>query len=200
MHRFQRGDAQAFNTIYNRFFTPLRHFSGRLTCQKQFADDITIETFAKLYRLCANFDNVANVKAFLYVTARNACYDHLAYSHRTVQGPSIHNRPSELRSLHAINHESQLAEVLKTVQEAVDSLPAENGRVLKLAYQQGYKNAGIAQELGLTESAVRSYRRGGIKLLRIALFREQQPEAALNCLNLVRMQEARQVAAEYSTP
>ena len=141
---------------------------------------------------------MANVKAFLYVTARNACYDHLAYSHRTVADPASLNRPSKLRSLQSIEQGDQLAAVLKTVQDAIDSLPGENGRVLKLAYQQGYKNVGIARELGLTESAVRSYRRGGIKLLRIALFQEQQPEAALNCLNLVRMQEAGQVEAELS--
>lgn len=91
MYRFQQGDAIAFNTIYNRYYSSLRYFSQRLTCQKREAEDIAVETFVKLYRLCGNFENVANIRAFLYVTARNACYDYLSYTHRR---PS-HEKESE---------------------------------------------------------------------------------------------------------
>ncbi|MDF2188578.1 sigma-70 family RNA polymerase sigma factor [Paraflavitalea sp. CAU 1676] len=190
MRRFQQGEALAFNSIYNRFFTSLRHFSGRLTCQKQHAEDITVETFAKLYRLCGNFDSVANIKAFLYVTARNACYDHLAYSHRL---PALPEGAGDNRRLHLLRGDNELPAVLRIVQESIDQLPGEYGSVLKLAYQQGLKNISIARELSLTESAVRGYRRSAIKLLRIALFEQRQPEAALCCIDLIRLLDARQV-------
>lgn len=188
MIRFQQGEAMAFNTIYNRFFTSLRHFTHRLTCQKEYAGHITVETFAKLYRLCNNFENIANVKAFLYVTARNACYEYLALSHRKQMEQHSSPRP-QIRPFRS-DYEKDMdpVDIGQALTEAVNALPVFHRRVFRLAYQQGRKTAEIARDLQLTETAVRGYRRDSIRLLRIALFERQLPEAALSCLNLARLQ------------
>lgn len=186
MIRFQQGEAMAFNTIYNRFFTSLRQFTHRLTCHRDQAEQIAVDTFAKLYRLYGNFDNIANIKAFLYVTARNAAYDFLARLNRRIRDNSALAMPDEWPSLYLADVKDDAASSRNAVVAAVDTLPDNHSRVFRLAYQHGLKTAEIARDLQLTETAVRGYRRGSLKLLRIALFEKRLPEAALNCLQLAR--------------
>lgn len=187
MIRFQQGEAMAFNTIYNRFFTSLRQFTNRLTCQREQAGQITVETFAKLYHLCGNFDNLANIKAFLYVTARNASYEFLARSHRPLPEDGGRAASPDGPSCYLSDARDHTAASRKAVEDVVDGLPGNHSRVFRLAYQHGLKTAEIARDLQLTETAVRGYRRNSIKLLRIALFKRRLPEAALNCLQLARL-------------
>ncbi len=186
IQRFQQGDAMAFNTIYNRFYTSLRYFSQRLTCQKRESEDIAVETFVKLYRLCGNFENVANIRAFLYVTARNACYDYLSYTHRRPAYEKEASGDFAEQEVYPVREEPDTTLALKAVFEAVESLPEECGKVFKLAYVQGLKTTDIARLLAIPEQTVRSHRRRSIKLLRIALFEKRLPEAALICLSMVR--------------
>ncbi|AXY73771.1 RNA polymerase sigma factor [Paraflavitalea soli] len=186
IQRFQQGDAMAFNTIYNRFYSTLRYFSQRLTCQKREAEDIAVETFVKLYRLCGNFENVANIRAFLYVTARNACYDYLSYSHRRpAYEKELHTDFAE-QEIYPLKDEIDNTNALKAIFEAIERLPEECGKVFKLAYVQGFKTTDIVRLLAIPEQTVRSHRRRSVKLLRIDLFEQRLPEAALACRSIVR--------------
>lgn len=183
MHRFQQGDAMAFNTIYNRYYSSLRYFSQRLTCRRQESEDIAIETFIKLYRLCGNFDNMANIRAFLYVTARNACYDYLSWAHRRPIGEKGSDAGMEVFTF---KDEVDHSLLLKAVKEAIESLPDEYGKVFKLAYIQGLKTTDIARLLTIPESTARGHRRQSVKMMRIALFEKRMPEIALLCLSMAR--------------
>jgi RNA polymerase sigma factor (sigma-70 family) len=186
--RFRQGDATAFNTVYNRHYSTLRYFSFRLISQKQEAEEITNDTFMKLFFLCRNFDNMANIRAFLYVTARNACYDYLAYSHRHPVELQAHgNRQQQETDIH---HRTALTAVF----DAIESLPADYHQVFKLAYVKGKKVTDIAGQLQLNEQAVRNYKKRSIQLLRIALFERQLPSAALNCISMVK--KGRQAAVQ----
>lgn len=186
IHRFQKGDARAFNTIYNRYFYSLRYFSLRLICQKQEAEEITVETFLKLYRLCANFENIANIRAFLYVTARNACYDYLSWMHRQPAEPSLMTAGPD--GEYRYPGGSGLAEdqILRALFEAIESLPPEHYQVFKLSYVRGQKTGDIADMLQTNAQAVKVVKRRAIQLLRIALFEKNLPEAALGYLSMVK--------------
>ena len=186
MRRFQRGDAAAFNTIYNRYFSSLRYFSYRLINQKQEAEDIAIETFVKLFRLCGNFETVANIRAFLYVTARNACYDYLSYIHRQpVRDKDYSSAFADLEG-YAAKEDMHTETILKAIFEAIENLPEESCKVFKMTYVEGIKTATVAQLLNISEQAVRNHKRRSIQLLRIDLFRKCQPGAALVCLSRVK--------------
>jgi len=187
MHRFRNGDALAFNTVYNRYYSTLRYFSLGLISQKQQAEYITVETFVKLYRLCRNFESMASIRAFLYVTARNACYDYLAYSHHRPEEPQEQHEDD---SQEPLPPDTEAAIAAKALAEAIENLPATYYEVFKLAYQQGHKAISIARYLRVNEQAVRNYKRRSIQLLRIALFEMNQLSAALTCLSLVKTGQA----------
>jgi RNA polymerase sigma factor (sigma-70 family) len=179
MHRFQKGDAVAFNTIYNRYYSLLRDFSFRLICQKQEAEDIVIETFVKLFRLYGNFESVANIRAFLYVTARNACYDYLFYTHRRPAQEKEFAGTLRQQGHYPGKGEPETEGMLQAVLEAIENLPEESCRIFKMIYLQGLKTTAIAQLLHVSEQSVRQHKRHSIQLLRIALFERRLPAAAL---------------------
>ena len=74
---FHRGEEAAFKTIFKMFYPEIRYFTFRLTANMPEAEDITSTTFEKLFRMHKVFDNPNNIRAFLYKTARNHCFDYL---------------------------------------------------------------------------------------------------------------------------
>jgi RNA polymerase sigma factor (sigma-70 family) len=190
--RFRQGDAEAFNTVYNRHYSTLRYFSFRLISQKSEAEAITVDTFMKLFFLCRNFDTMANIRAFLYVTARNACYDYLSYKHRHPAEHQDYQPETQENGAYGATREN--GNVLMAVFDAIENLPAAYHQVFKLAYVKGQKVTSIAEDLRLKEQAVRNYKKRSIQLLRIALFQKNLPSAALTCLSMVK--KGRQTAMQ----
>jgi len=64
---------RAYELYYMRIFTLVYN----LVRNTPEAQDITIDTFVKLWRQRANFEHLNNINAFLYVASRNACLDYL---------------------------------------------------------------------------------------------------------------------------
>src|SRR5690242_1333300 len=79
-------DGRVFNELYEEFSAPLYYFSTSLTQDAEESKDIVSTTFNTLWTLRNNFNSLANIKAFLYITARNRCFDFLRYRHRQAEG------------------------------------------------------------------------------------------------------------------
>src|SRR5260370_2176222 len=84
---FRTGDRGQFKNAYDLFYEPIFMFVYNLVRSEQEAQDITIETFAKLWQLRANFENLTNIKTFLYVTSLNPTLHPFPklHRHRSIQ-------------------------------------------------------------------------------------------------------------------
>ena len=168
--QFNHGDTEAFTAIYNKYHLTLYSFVNKFLPEREDAEDITADVFVKLWKLRANFDNIKNIEAFLYITGRNACLDYLRHLQRQ------HEKQKEL--LHVllqepadgILQENLKAEVLKTIHKEIDSLPRSCRKVFKMAYLEGLTNGQIAETLKINNQSVRNHKQRAIKILRIALF------------------------------
>lgn len=61
------------NDIVKKYLTPVYSFVFRLVQDKDLAEDITQETFIKVWK---KIDEKQNVRAFLFTVARNLAFDH----------------------------------------------------------------------------------------------------------------------------
>ena len=77
--RFRAGSLDDFQCVYELYYDTMYVFAYNLIHNEAEAQDMTTETFIKLWRLHANFESLNNIKAFLYVTNRNACLDALRF-------------------------------------------------------------------------------------------------------------------------
>ena len=168
---FTRRDPRAFKVVFDLFYTELRYFTEKVIGDSEEAQDITIKTFTKLYKRCELFNSPENIKAFLFITARNNCLDFLRHKKR------LQSRQKDLR-LEMIarlsedqSYENRLIEagVTAKVYEAVEQLPAECKKVFKLLFYQGLEQAKVASQLNISISTVRSQKSRALQLLRISL-------------------------------
>src|SRR5260370_13259962 len=75
--QFNQGNSRAYTTIYNLCAPSIYYFAKRFVDDRAVAEEITADTFIKLYRLHTKFDTLPNIQAFLRITTRNACLNYL---------------------------------------------------------------------------------------------------------------------------
>src|SRR6202012_1139301 len=71
--RLRAGDEAAFRYIVDRYFPIITHFALRIVADRPSAEDVAEETFIKLWHNHSRVGNFQSVKAFLFITAKNAC-------------------------------------------------------------------------------------------------------------------------------
>jgi RNA polymerase sigma-70 factor (family 1) len=166
----KRGDAPAFDQVYNLYFKSLCYFAEKITGDGASAEDIATESFVKLLQKNPDFETLQHLRSFLYTSTRNACIDLLRMRKRHYQAHSAIKYLAEI-SEEATEHAVIMAEVLQAIYSAIDLLPDKCKSVVKLALIDGLDNEQIANKTGMTYQTVRNYKSEGIKLLRISLFK-----------------------------
>jgi len=179
--QFTQGNTRAFTTIYNIYYPRLFNFAKRMVENRQEAQDITAETFVKLWRLHQNFSTHEKIRAFLFVTARNACYDVLKYNAKesSQQKELVHQLLPETDNV--ILRDEIKADVLDHIYTEIEKLPQQCKAVFTLSYLEGRKNSEVAELLKITDKTVRNQKVLAKKLLRVALFDHLRVVSILLC-------------------
>ena len=169
---FQAGSVEAFDQLFIRYHQPIARLANRLVGDPLLAEDLTQETFFRVLRSLDRVDDGFNFSAWIHRIATNLSYDELRRRKRG-QGPS---NPEEgpratpalvgvepdavLQSLAdtdmAGHPEDALAmrELRREVWHVAAKLPENYRTVLSLRELQGLSYSGIAQVMGLSESAI----------------------------------------------
>jgi len=143
MDSFQKGAADALHSLVQQFYSPLTLFADRLLKDRAAAEDIVGESFIKLWNKKNDFETVQNIKAFLYITVRNASLNYLKQAKRdSLSKQQLAYLQSEKEEF--VLNSMIRAEVLKEILQEIERLPEQCGKVLKLGYLEGLKNQEIA--------------------------------------------------------
>jgi len=157
--------AHALTYIFKRYYKPLCYFGWQLTGNLHEAQDIAGDVFIKLWRRHNDFDSLSNIRAFLYIATRNACFDFLKH----VQRKNVSHE--ELRYLsdgseEYIESRMWKAEVLQAILFEVETLPPIRKMIFKMIYLDSLSTAEIAQRLNITTDTVRVQKARAINFLR----------------------------------
>jgi RNA polymerase sigma-70 factor (family 1) len=132
------------------------------------AEDIAGETLVKLWNRHRDFENMQNIKAFLYITTRNACLNML----KQMQRESLSKKQLAYLSVDKegfILNEIIRMEVLAEIHREIDKLPAQCQRIFKMSYYEGKKNQEIAEILNISVHTVKNQKARAIQLLKVKL-------------------------------
>lgn len=168
---FTRRDPHAFKVVFDLFYVELRYFIEKVISDPEQAEDITSETFIKLFNRCEHFNTQQNIKAFLFITARNNCFDYLRYKKRLqVRQKALRlEMMAQLSDDHFYENGQLEAAVVAKIYKAVEDLPEECKKIFKMLYYQQMEQAEVARQLDINVSTVRSQKSRALKLLRISL-------------------------------
>ena len=165
---FRKGNTKSLNTIFKLYYAALCYFADRIISNKQEAEDIVAESFYKLWKLHENFDSMLGLKAFLYVTTRNACLNYLKHANRVnrQQVDMAHLLDPDVDRAFA---EVTRAEVLREVYAAIETLPTQCKKIVRMSFIEGLKNHEIAEKLNISVHTVKNQKVRGIYLLKMKL-------------------------------
>lgn len=168
---FTRRDPDAFKAVFDLFYIELRYFVEKVISDPEEAQDITSETFTKLYKRCDRFETLANIKAFLFITARNNCLDFLRYKKRMQTRQKELQKEMDARLSDDGSFVIELIEagVTARIYKEVERLPAECKKVFKLLFYEGMEQSEVASALDINISTVRSQKSKALQLLRVSL-------------------------------
>jgi RNA polymerase sigma-70 factor (family 1) len=169
--QFQKGEESAFNLVFNQFYNAIYFFTCRIVSTQQEARDITSDTFMKVWMLRENFKNLANIKAFLYLTARNASIDYLRQRKK--------QQLSQKEILY-LSHEDApgtdldmiRAEFYNELNLQIEQLPRQCGIVFRMIFFFGKKTHEIAAELNISSKTVLAHKRNAVMQLRSELLKK----------------------------
>lgn len=166
IQQFNKKDVTAFHFIFHRFYPEIFLFSLRMTGNRQEAEDITLVAFHKLFERCGSFTASVKIKAFLYIAARNSCLNYLEKQKRLhlIKKQLAFRMVQDFLSGPA----AELPEtLLRSVHTAVDRLPTECRKILKLMYFDALKPKEVAALLGISIHTVYNQHQNGLKALRM---------------------------------
>lgn len=163
MHRFKNGDEQAFNQLFTSLYPSLCFFATRLITNSFAAEEICQDVFFALWKKNGCFDEFKSIKAFLYISTRNACMNHLDKENRKAK--KMNRQGAEAISPPHIR-EMMYAEVLNEVRLEIAKLPEQCAKVIKMLFEEDMKPQQIADELNITVSTVYNQKLRGIALLK----------------------------------
>jgi len=158
-------DEQAFIKIFNRFYSSLYCYSKKITGCRQEAEDITLCALQSLFERRNTFQSESQIKAFLYIAARNQCLNYLKYQKRSKKKYSEYAQIiADRSSFH--NRYDMMDDLTNAVLIAVDKLPKECRKILKMLYYEELKPTEVAAILQISVRTVYNQKMTGINVLR----------------------------------
>ena len=180
---FKEGSLTAFQGIYAKYYRPLYFFVKQLVNDSQEAEDIVAETYVKLWNMRANFETEQNIKAFLYITCRNASLNCLSYRKRI----AVHHKNilNSLDEEEYILHQESYSGLMKQIELAIEKLPEKQQEVMKMILIEGLTDEEIAERLNKNPKTVRNQKNAAIHVLRLNLDKKKMEAATLFLLALL---------------
>ncbi|HEY6485310.1 MAG TPA: sigma-70 family RNA polymerase sigma factor [Candidatus Cybelea sp.] len=164
MERVRRGDAGAFETLYDEYHRLVYGVALRVLADPPGAEDVTQSVFLKLWSDPASFVS-GNFGAWIVRVARNRAFDALraraARPEEEIPEALAERDSLEETALGALNAES--------VRHALAQLPPEQRELIELGFFGGVTHHEIAKRTGLPLGTVKTRIRAGLRRLRSAL-------------------------------
>lgn len=151
----QRGEPEAFRELFERYKDKAYSVALRYAGDAVIAQDITQESFLKLYSTIGSFRGESTFESWLYRLVVNCCFDHKRKARRVV--PIVNELLSVLRAPDpSILDEVLRSEMSEQVQSVVGSLAPAQRMVIVLRYTQGLSYDEIAAILGCSSGTIGS--------------------------------------------
>lgn len=164
--KFQDGDQQAFNNIFKHFYAALCFFATRLTSDKYAAEEIVQDILYKLWEKHQDFDSLTSIKAFLYISTRNACMNHIDKQQRKQKREMAAFTLNFDELDDPVIIQIIYTEVLNEIRTEINSLPEQCAKIIKMLFEDEMKPKEIANELHITVSTVYNQKMRGISILK----------------------------------
>jgi RNA polymerase sigma-70 factor (ECF subfamily) len=167
----QRGDARAFEAIYDRHGGAAFSLAYRIAGSRAAAEDIVQEAFLAVWRSSVRYHpERGNLRSWLLSVVHNRAIDSLrrsvVHTRHQIDVEDVEERKAarELTDVEAFRRDEA-----QTVRSVMERLPADQLRVVELAYFGGFTHSQIADMLGMPLGTVKGRMRLALDKMRDGL-------------------------------
>lgn len=150
-----------FDHIFRTYHASLCAYATGIVQDAHIAEDLVEDVFLKLLQR-EEKPEILEWRAYLYLAVRNTCLNFLKRQSRI--------RPLDTIDTDAVSYEEEseilYIETFRRVMQAIDQLPDQCAKVIRMAYLENQSTKAIADKLGITESTVYNQKARGITLLK----------------------------------
>ena len=166
-----RGEARAFEVIYERHGTAVFSLAYRICGIREAAEEVAQDSFLAAWRGAASYDRTrGSVRTWLLGVAHNRAVD-------TIRKATTHDRwrsadeqaVEQIESPERTEVEITRREDARSMRAVLGALPNEQRRVIELAYFGGFTQEQIAELLDAPVGTVKSRMRLGLEKMRGAI-------------------------------
>jgi RNA polymerase sigma-70 factor, ECF subfamily len=171
MQLVRRGDARAFEIIYERHSGAAFSLAYRMMGTRSLAEDVTQDAFLSLWRSGARYDRArGSVRTWVLGIVHHRAIDALrratVHDRRRAGDEGIEER---FEARERTDVEAARREEAGAVRGALSSLPPDQVQVIELAYFGGFTHTEIADMLDAPVGTVKGRMRLGLKKMRAQL-------------------------------
>ncbi len=165
----ERKDPSAFELVYDRHGGAAYSLAYRIVGDRGTAEDVTQEAFLSLWRSGARYDRArGSVRTWLLGVVRNRAID--ALRREATRAPTVELQlerlPDQGPYTELTDAEALRREAAREVRGALRMLPADQLKVIELAYFGGLSHSEIAEALGMPLGTVKGRMRLAMEKIR----------------------------------
>ena len=155
-----------FVTHFRRLYLPLGMYAMRIVGDADDAEDLVEDTFVNVWQSVSSGMEVADFRAFMYRSVRNRC---VSFLRSKVEHEDVSSIPDV--SEEVIDTSVRDARIWR----AIDDLPEKCREIFLMSKRDGYSNAEIADELGISIKTVKNQMTKAFSRLREVLTPRHKP-------------------------
>lgn len=171
MELVRDGNARAFEVIFDRHAGVAFSFAYRICGSRTRAEEVVQEAFLSLWRGGGRYDRArGSVRSWVLSVVHNRAIDTLRRELVSTSRDVLDDRlAQQIASPHETAAEVHRRDDARRVRSALEELPADQRRVIELAYFGGFSHSQIAELLELPAGTVKGRMRLGLTKLRLLL-------------------------------
>ena len=170
--RIKNGEEKAFALIFHAWYGSLLHFCREYVFDVEAARNIVQNVFLKVWEKRESLDENSNLKAYLYVMAKNESISYLRHL-KTEAGfqkkAKVFSPDLEL-NLEAISdldfNRIDMDHIGSVIESVIASLPERCQEVFRMSRYEELKNKEVAERLQISEKAVEANMTRALKTLK----------------------------------
>lgn len=189
-------DAHAFAQLVRRWEVPIQRLCTRMLGDEHRGEDLTQDTFARLFAKRKDYQPTGKFSTFLWRIALNLCYDELRRMKRRPEAPledENFDADDALPSFRLLDPSPDMLllrrEQGEIVRDAIQQLSEAYRSVVVLRHYENLKFREIADVLGIPEGTVKSRMAEALTQLHRILSLAFQDQKADLCKNQTRRME-----------
>jgi RNA polymerase sigma factor (sigma-70 family) len=181
---FKSGDQRAFMEVYRSFKTVVYAFTIRMVGSAEDAEDLTIQTFTRVWERRESIESMAHLKNLLFISARNSAIDFLESKRRSqVELTTEVAEEIDMYNVSTYKTDQLFADLVEDILALVEKMPRLRQQVFRMRYLEERSVKEVSDTLGLSVQSVYWHTKEALAQAREVLLKK--PAMPTNVLSML---------------